>query len=159
MALAVEADEQWQRLAAEVGDADLDASWDGQQRKANESLIDERISAWTGGQPRDALASRLQALGIPAAPTMHARDVFEDEHLRSRGIWATVQHGRMGEVSVLGMPWLLNGARLPMRAAPLLGVDTSSLLGSRTDVSPQELEAMVDCLPPHSRAQDGTHEK
>ena len=118
LALAVEDDAGWRRLAERVADRRLDPSWDRRARKAQEPAIDAALADWARGRERDELAAELQALGVAAGPSMSARDLYEDRHLRRRGMWTRVEHARMGELEVLSMPWLVDGARPALRAAP-----------------------------------------
>ena len=52
---------------------------------------------------------------------MSSRDLWEDRHLNERGAWAEVEHPALGTVQALALPWIVNGARLPIETAPTLG--------------------------------------
>jgi crotonobetainyl-CoA:carnitine CoA-transferase CaiB-like acyl-CoA transferase len=144
LALAVETDEQWARLAEWIDDWRLDPHWDARARKVQESTIDATISEWTQQRERDELIEKLQRLGIAAAPSSTARDLWEDKHVRERGMWSGVDHQKMGHLEVLSLPWMVNGARIALDAAPTLGQDNDyvyrKLLGMN-DAEQQELVA------------------
>ena len=138
LALAVESDEQWARLAERIDDWRLDPRWDARARKAQEPAIDAAIAAWTRERERDALVDELQQLGIAAAPSSTSRDLYEDEHVRARGIWSAVEHAKMGRLEVLALPWLVNGARIALDAAPTLGQDNGYVYGKLLGVDAEQ---------------------
>ena len=142
--LAVERDEQWRRLAEHIGDRRLDPAWDRQARKAQEPSIDAAIADWARGRNRDELVAELQALGVAASPSMNVRDLYEDTHVRQRGMWTTVDHARLGTLEVLSMPWLVNGARPEMRPAPALGQHNDYVYREILGLSAEEHAALTD---------------
>ena len=142
--LAVERDEQWRRLAEHIGDWRLDPAWDRQARKAQEPSIDAAIADWARGRNRDELVAELQALGVAASPSMNVRDLYEDAHVRQRGMWTTVDHARLGTLEVLSMPWLVNGARPEMHPAPALGQHNDYVYREILGLSAEEHAALAD---------------
>ena len=76
LVLAVETDEQWARLAGHLGDWRLDSRWDARARKAQEPAIDDAIADWTRDRDRDELIEELQSLGVAAAASATARDLY-----------------------------------------------------------------------------------
>ncbi len=143
LALAVETDEQWARLAGRLGDWRLDPHWDARARKAQEQAIDEALADWTRGRDRDELIEELQGLGVPAAASATARDLYEDRHVRARGMWDSVEHAVMGHLEVLALPWLVNGSRIALDAAPALGADNGYVYGELLGIGAAELERLV----------------
>ena len=141
--LAVEHDEQWRRLAAHIGDWRLDPSWDQQARKAQEPAIDAAIADWARGRNREELVAELQSLGVPASPSMNVRDLYEDAHVRQRGMWTRVDHARLGDIEVLSMPWLVNGARPVMHPAPALGQHNDYVYREILGLSAEEQAALA----------------
>jgi crotonobetainyl-CoA:carnitine CoA-transferase CaiB-like acyl-CoA transferase len=75
---------------------------------------------------------------------MSAKDLYLDQHLRTRGMWTTVQHGRMGEIEVLSMPWIVNGARPEMRPAPIVGQDNDYVYRELLGLTAQDHAALVE---------------
>ena len=144
VSLAAETDEQWRNLVALVGSPMLDASWDRRARKTHEADIDTTLAAWVAEQNRDELVIELQARGIPSAPTMSAQDFWEDAHQHTRGMWAKAQHPEMGEMDVLSMPWMVNGARPELSAAPIVGQDNDYVYGDLLGLSPEEQARLIE---------------
>jgi crotonobetainyl-CoA:carnitine CoA-transferase CaiB-like acyl-CoA transferase len=56
--------------------------------------IDAVIAAWTVRLEKNALAERLQAVGIAAGPVNKVSDIPFDPHLRERGFMQMVPHSR-----------------------------------------------------------------
>ena len=142
--LAIENNEQWQALAHYIDDWRLDPSWDRQARKAQEPVIDTALADWAKDRERDEIVVELQGLSIPVGPSMNAKDFYEDKHVRQRGMWTSVEHAKMGTLEVLSMPWLVNGARVEMSAAPTLGQHNDYVYSQLLTLSPEEQAALVE---------------
>ncbi|MBI4083449.1 MAG: CoA transferase [Candidatus Lambdaproteobacteria bacterium] len=139
LALACETEEQWQALCSVMGRA-LGGMMgqpglagdprfrDRAARKANEDALDALIGAWCAGQERWALTHTLQAAGVPAFPSLSAKDLVENEHLKARNYFTRLSHAEVGVRTHVGIPWRLtrrrNGVRTP---APLFGADTDEV--------------------------------
>jgi crotonobetainyl-CoA:carnitine CoA-transferase CaiB-like acyl-CoA transferase len=85
LALEVDGDQEWQALLDAMGSAAPDdprfATHAG--RKGHEDDLDVVLAAWTKTHERFALAARLQACGVAAAPVEDLRDTFvRDPQLR-----------------------------------------------------------------------------
>jgi len=124
VALAAESEAQWTALCAIAGRAWAEDTRfaTNADRKANEDALDAEICAWTATEDRDALAARLSAAGIYAAPVLDALEVAEDAHLRARGVVREVAHAEAGAWPQVTIP--LHFSRTPateVRASPLQG--------------------------------------
>src|SRR5262249_19880176 len=88
LALAVATDAQWRALVALLAhpawaaDAAL-ATHAG--RRAAHDVLDRELARWCAGQERDALADRLLAHDIPAAPAVHPSELARNPQIRARG--------------------------------------------------------------------------
>ncbi len=75
------------------------------------------------------LLERLEVAGVPAGPIRNLDEVFADEDVQRRALQLRVEHEQLGEVSVPGGPWRIDGepvsARLP---PPVLGRHTAQIL-------------------------------
>ncbi|WP_322796400.1 CoA transferase [Tepidiforma sp.] len=66
---------------------------------------------------------------VLCGPLFTMEDLFEDEHFRSRGFWATVDHPALGTVEMPGRPFIMGkGGWQLRRPAPLLGQHTEEVL-------------------------------
>jgi crotonobetainyl-CoA:carnitine CoA-transferase CaiB-like acyl-CoA transferase len=73
---------------------------------------------------------RLREAGIPAVPYNRVDDLFDDPHLTAVGFWQEYEHPTEGPMLQYVTPIRFDGERPPLgKPAPLLGADTSSVLG------------------------------
>ena len=129
--IACRNDDEWQRLANLIDPSLLDdprlRTLEG--RKANEAEVDAVISDWCVTRGRWTITRELQALGLPAFPTLCTRDIVDDPHLNARGFIERLNHPEVGVRPHTGIPWTFdkrpNGVRFP---APCLGADTDAVL-------------------------------
>jgi formyl-CoA transferase len=87
------------------------------------------ISAVLRGLTSADVLDRLELAGVPAGPIRSLDEVFADEEVQRRGLQLRVEHEQLGQVSVPGGPWRIDGvpvsARLP---PPVLGGHTGAIL-------------------------------
>jgi crotonobetainyl-CoA:carnitine CoA-transferase CaiB-like acyl-CoA transferase len=147
IAIAVRNDAEWAALAAEIGDAELttDPRFATMALcRANQDLIDAKITAWTSRHTNEDTMARLQARGIPAGAVMNARDLSQNPHLLARQWFLHSAEGN----SLPGYPFRF--ADTPVRtphSGPKLGEHNEEILGplglARTawpDIRPQALK-------------------
>ncbi len=128
VAIAVDSDAAWRRLAETVGRPDL-ASLSLEARRERAGEIDEAIAAWTRGRPPLEAADLLQAEGVIAAPILRPEETLEDPHLSARGVYLDLDRPHVGRQRQFSLPILEDGRRAPSRGpAPLLGGDTEAIL-------------------------------
>jgi crotonobetainyl-CoA:carnitine CoA-transferase CaiB-like acyl-CoA transferase len=73
-----------------------------------------------------ALAREARVL---CGPLLTIEELVEDEHFRSRGFWAAVDHPALGAYEMPGRPFIMNASPWELRRpAPLLGEHTVELL-------------------------------
>jgi len=147
IAIAAESEAQWVALCTVAGHGEwrADARFaDNAARKANEDALDAAIGAWTAGEGRDALARRLGAAGVFAAPVLDGLEVAHDPHLRARGFIAEVDHPEAGRWPQSGVP--VRFSRTPVavtRPAPLQGQHNLEVFGELLGMSGAEYEALA----------------
>lgn len=123
----------WAALARVVGiDGSDERFATAAARKAGEAELDKLIGAWTRERDQWDVTELLQEAGVPALPSLSARSLEENPHIAARGLIERLDHPVVGQMSHVGIPWLLadgtNGVRSP---APTLGQHTHEVL---TDV-------------------------
>jgi crotonobetainyl-CoA:carnitine CoA-transferase CaiB-like acyl-CoA transferase len=131
LSLAIRNEEEWQRLCTVIGRPELasDARFVTlTNRKEHEDALEAIITEWTQTRSPEEAAAQLQAVGIPSAPVMNAKDLATDPHLNSRSIFVYNEHPEVGVKQHIGVPWRLSKTPLPVRAAPTLGQDTDYVL-------------------------------
>jgi crotonobetainyl-CoA:carnitine CoA-transferase CaiB-like acyl-CoA transferase len=132
VSIACGSDEEWQALCQAIGQPQLatDARFrTARDRKANEAVLDQLLTAWTRQRDKWEVTRLLQAVDVAAFPSMNSKDLTEDPHLNARGFFAKLPHAEVGEKIHTGIPWLLTNAPNGVRAqAPLLGQHTDEVM-------------------------------
>ena len=138
-------DAEWFKLAALIDPAlSADPRFvTAAARKANEDALDALISAWTATRGRWLVTRDLQALGIPAFPSLSTRDVVDDPHLNARGFIERLTHPEVGARPHTGIPWRFTTRRNGLRApAPCIGADTDAVLAEVLGYDAERLAAL-----------------
>ena len=141
--IACRSDDDWRALAAKIAapwtrDAKL-AALAG--RLAAQDTLDAQLASWTRGHEKYGLARALQAAGVPAAAVAKPEErIDQDPNTAEFGLWPTVQHAKIGNVRVDGMPVHLSKTDWKMeRGAPCLGEHTELVLGRLLGMSPDDV--------------------
>jgi len=131
-AIAVETNEQWDRLRTALGNpswaaapelADLDG------RHINKALIDDRLSDFTRQHAPGEVMRLLQEAGVPAGMVQRSSDHLQDPQLAHRDFFRPLHHPEMGEVPYEGHQYRINGYdNGPRMPAPCLGEHTFEVL-------------------------------
>src|ERR1700744_5479660 len=90
VALAVEADGQWEQLCGAVGSpswATASALSTADGRRAHEDSIDERLAAWCAERSRDEIVATLWSAGVPVGKVMQPHRQTELDQLAPRGFF------------------------------------------------------------------------
>ena len=142
VAIAITEDAHWQALCGAIDGLAGEASLDLDGRRARRADLDAAIAAWTRDQDAREAAAALQAAGVPAAASMDATMLFEDEHLWARGFYETVL-GDDGEArAMVGLPWRWDGGTRTLPHAPSLGANSIEVLRDLARLSDAEIEAL-----------------
>ena len=143
VAIACETDDQWKRLAAEIG-ADHLNTLDATSRLEQQSELDQLIETWTAGQAPDALQQRLQTIGVPAHQVQNSPEVVADPQLVHRDHFHEVPH------EVYGHTWAEQyGFRLsrsdgtPQKAGPLWGEHNFDVLSDMLGYDGDKIAELV----------------
>ena len=144
VAVAVETDDQWQRLRTIAAPAldpfapDLDLV----ARIAQRDAIEAALAGWVATQDDD-VAARLAAGGVPAARAAKPAHVANDPQLEHRGFFVPLDHRAMGTCDYEGPPTIFSAKRTPLhRPAPCLGEHTDHVLGELLGYGADETERL-----------------
>jgi crotonobetainyl-CoA:carnitine CoA-transferase CaiB-like acyl-CoA transferase len=146
IAVAVEDDAAWRRLAAVLGRADLAddpryATVVG--RKRHEDDLEALFGAWTSARSPEEATATLQAAGVAACTVATNRDLAEDPHLAARDFFVTLDHPEVGARMHVGVPWRMSTSPCAVRRpAPCLGADTDDVLRDVCGYGPDEIAAL-----------------
>jgi crotonobetainyl-CoA:carnitine CoA-transferase CaiB-like acyl-CoA transferase len=129
VAIAIETDDQWERLCSETG-LPSEPGWstvDGRIGVAD--VIDSLLSAWCAGRSKEEAATALTGAGVPAAAVVAGRDVVHNPQLRHRGLFETEDHPVTGRHELPGMPFRYSDVDVWMtRPSPTLGQHNDEVL-------------------------------
>ncbi len=148
IAIACWDDEQWARLANEIGGAALNAGLsDLSGRRARIGEVEALVNSFTSSKQAMEIAERLQSLGIEAVPVNDFHDCFIDPQLTHRQHLVALTHPFLGEGR-----YERNGFRLSdadavaegyWRAGPTLGQDNEWML-DQLGYTPAEIAHLAD---------------
>ena len=146
LAIVVEDDAAWRRLAAVIGRPELaeDARFATlSARKAHEDELEAIVGAWTATRDAGEATAVLQEAGIGAFPAARNRDLADDPHLAARGFLVDLEHPEVGVRRHLGVPWrMANHDSSVRRPAPCLGADTDQVLRDVCGYDADEIAAL-----------------
>jgi crotonobetainyl-CoA:carnitine CoA-transferase CaiB-like acyl-CoA transferase len=147
VAIAVQDDEDWERLRHVMGEppAFAAASLDTVEgRLARRPEIEATIEAWTRRYPPEEVAARLQEAGVSAGPVVTIEDLLEDPVLHDRGFFLTQDHPEVGRRTLAGLGWDMPAMRdLPVRHAPLLGEHNWEIFVEWLGMDPERFGELV----------------
>jgi benzylsuccinate CoA-transferase BbsF subunit len=146
ISIAVGSDEEWKALCKCMGDPEwaMDPKFRNETgRLLNREEMDRKIGEWTSLWSRDELVSLLQKEGVAAFGSMSNKDLWEDPHVRIRGMWVKIKPPRMKERIMLAPPFHFSKspARIE-RPAPLMGEHNRYVLQDILSLSDEEIEAL-----------------
>lgn len=146
VSIAAGSEAEWKALCAAMGKPELatDARFKtATLRKQNEVALDEIITAWTSTQDRWDVARKLQAVGVAAFPSLNAKDIAEDPHLKERGYLVELEHPEVGKRKHAGVPWKMSGTPCAVKSpAPIRGQDTEQVLKSLLGYTSDRIEQL-----------------
>jgi benzylsuccinate CoA-transferase BbsF subunit len=152
ISIAVADDEEWGSLCAAMGRPQLaenERFSTIELRLKNQEELDRLIGDWTADRDDYELMHMLQKVGVAATPSLSSKGLFNDPHLKERGVFVQVDHPVLKKDWVVSPPWQLS--RTPAgihRHSPLLGEHThqifEQLLGmTRAEIETLEKEGVV----------------
>ena len=102
------------------------------------TLIEARTITWT---TRD-LSDALDRIGVPASPIQSTRDVAADPQTLALGIVQTIVHPTIPTLQSIGLPFLIEGVRPPLRRhPPVIGEHTREVL-TALGFGPEQIAAL-----------------
>ena len=147
--LAVGNDAQFRRWCEIAGRPDLadDPRFaTNAARIANRDAIDAAIETAMATRPAADWLAALEAAGVPAGPVNNIDEVFDDPHVRARGMRIEMAHpqAREGTVALVGSPLKLSATPVRYRyPPPRLGEHTREILADFAARSPDEIARML----------------
>lgn len=147
IAISVEDDHQFRRLAAAMGLPELSSDprfASLAARRLHESTLEGLIGAWTSTLEVDQAVATLTAAGVPAARVNRVDELLGSEELLRRDFFTRFDHPEFGVRPLAGVAW--STSRSPMRvtaAAPALGQHTREVLVGLLGLTAEEVDQLV----------------
>ena len=135
----------WDRLCLTIERDDLltDPRFaTGRLRIAHADELDAEIAAWTRNYPKFEAMRILCEGGVAASAIYDTMEVLHDPHLNARGFIETVEHPVEGAVTLMRSPIRMSRSEVALKAAPLLGADTSAVLASELGLSEDVIDGL-----------------
>lgn len=144
IAIAAESQDQWEALCGIAGHGEWRRRFpDNLARKSLEAELDEALAGWTAGESRDALAQRLTAAGVIAAPVLNGLELADDATLRDRGHVVDVTHPETGTWAQAGVPFVFSRTPIAVtRRAPLQGEHSFDVLNRYAGITRERYDAL-----------------
>jgi crotonobetainyl-CoA:carnitine CoA-transferase CaiB-like acyl-CoA transferase len=147
MVVAVGNDTQFGKLCGALGVAELP----GDERfRTNVARVKHRDALIPLLQQRfaqravGAWIDKLTGIGVPCGPINNIQQVFDDPHMKARGMRVEVAHPRAGHVSMLANPAKLSATPPAYdRAPPRLGEHTREVLASVLGMSAESIDSLA----------------
>ncbi len=121
----------WERLLGVIGREDLRGDprfATPSERGRHRAEVDELVASWTRTRTKQEVMRTLGEAGVPAGAVFGTKELWEDENMRARGLFATVDHPTRGQVAIPGWPVRMSDSEVEVTAAPMLGADTEAVL-------------------------------
>ena len=148
IAIGVETESQWRRFVWAIGRPELlknDAFASMRRRLENQSELDHLIEEWTSQRDKFEIMEILQQLRIPAGAVLNMEEVNLNSHLRKRGFFQLIDHGKdIGRRPIPSqIPAKFQGYKKGrLKRAPRFGEDTEYILGSLLGMSGQDIQEL-----------------
>lgn len=111
-------------------------------RREAEDYIHGLITEWTSQRTKHQAMADLQAYGVPSGAVLDSGDIFNDPHLKERGMVQVIHHPVRGDIEFLGNPIRLSKSPTELKAAPLLGQHTDEVLACELGMAGEEVAAL-----------------
>jgi crotonobetainyl-CoA:carnitine CoA-transferase CaiB-like acyl-CoA transferase len=89
-------------------------------RRAHADELNTAVEGFLSQFTMAEITELLQAKGIPCVPVNTPLGFANDEHVQGRGFMASVEHADFGITKQPAMPFVIDGARIPVGSVPVL---------------------------------------
>ena len=109
------------------------------QRRQHAGELYEEIADWTRQRTKYEAMHALAPEVVPCTAVLSTRDLWEDPHLRERGLIQKVEHTEHGTIELMRSPARMSASEVELQAAPLLGQHTDDVLGGELGLTGAEI--------------------
>jgi benzylsuccinate CoA-transferase BbsF subunit len=146
ISIAVESEDEWRSLAGAIGEPWVEAASFAtlERRLAAIDVLHPRLAKWTRPQDARALAEKLQARGVAAAPVLDIPGLARDPQFRARGTFCEVEHPLGFRETIYGPYVKMSRSRPVVRPGPMIGQDNERVLKGWLGLSDARYEELVE---------------
>jgi formyl-CoA transferase len=119
------------RMGPEVGKPDLAGDPNFAtigERRRNQPQMWQMIEQFASKYTKREFMAILNELDVPCGPIMSTADLFDDEHVKLRGMMVELDHPQRGKWYNVGMPIKLSASPAQIERSPTLGEHTDEVL-------------------------------
>jgi crotonobetainyl-CoA:carnitine CoA-transferase CaiB-like acyl-CoA transferase len=145
LVVAVGNDGQFARLCEVAGRPELAADplfTTNAARVGNRTTLVPILQALLAGRTTHDWVSALEAADVPCGPINDLAEVFDDPHVRDRGLRVEVPHPLAGSVPVVASPMRFSQTPVRHGTPPLLGQHTREVLEDVLGMEESEIESL-----------------
>jgi benzylsuccinate CoA-transferase BbsF subunit len=146
VAIAVTNDEEWKALCHAMGNPEWtqdEVFSDRSGRLDNQDEVDRLVAEWTRRHTPHEVMGLLQAVGVPAGPSLSIAEMVNDPHLNARGFFVDPEHPVTGKRPLEGIPWRSSACQPAFTHAPLLGQDNYYVFHDLLGMPDEEFARLV----------------
>lgn len=114
------------------------------ERWANHEEVDRIVEAWTRGRTKREVFEAMIAADVPCGIVLDIEEVLNDEDLNARGVFAEVEHPRLGKLRLPRPPVAFGAERPQVGPSPLLGEHNASLYRELLGYDEAQLGSLID---------------
>jgi crotonobetainyl-CoA:carnitine CoA-transferase CaiB-like acyl-CoA transferase len=114
-------------------------------RVINRVELIELMRVQTVKQTTNQWIALLETVGVPCGPINTVKDVFDDPHIKARGVQISMQHPQAGPIPLVASPIRLSETPVEYRLVPPpLGQDTDLVLKENLGLSLKDIATLRD---------------
>ena len=135
----------WDTLCAALERPDLAADprfATAEARREHAAELYGEVAAWTRERTKYEAMHALAPAGVPCTAVLSTRDLWEDPHLRERGLIRRLPHPEHGEVDLMRSPLRMSASEVALEPAPALGQHTGEVLAAELGLDGGELAGL-----------------
>ncbi len=148
VAITVRNDEDWRGLVGAMGTpewAEDEKLATVSGRQAAHDMIDEKLTAWTGGMSKRVATAALQMFGVPSAPMYTTGDQLSDPHYQARGYGRWLDQQGLGWMAFEGPAFHTTGMEdIQFFQAPFIGEHTRAIARDLIGLEDDAVQKYID---------------
>ena len=133
---------KWEELMRIIDRGDLVGSSIFDDPISNTEQINAVIQEWASSLTKHEAMILLGNAGIPCGAVLNARDIFNDDHLKIRGMISPITHPQRGKMEVIGCPIKMSDSPVDITPAPLLGEHNADILSELLGYTKGQIESL-----------------